>query len=144
MIAWSPKCSIIPFNIGDLIFFKFHVCNRMDLLMYTPWTFCVGLDSYSRPHFASLRVFSFLFFLWHCSLFMNSDFRLITVKTEWTVVFHTFKNYFTIVFSVFSFQQNELYPNRLFVLWWIHVFSFYYRFIFTHNINQRIINQLPC
>ena len=26
-------------------------------------------------------------------------------------IIHTFKNYFTIVFSIFSFSKNKLYPN---------------------------------
>ena len=34
---------------------------------------------------------------------------------------HTFKNYFAIVFSVFSFSKNKLYPNRPLVWVWIRI-----------------------
>ena len=47
---------------------------------------------------------------------------------------YTLKNYFAIVFSVFSFQQNKLYPNRPLVSIWIwmktHVSKFLLFFFF--------------
>ena len=35
------------------------------------------------------------------------------IKNESHGTIYTFKNYFAIVFSVFSFQQNKLYPMEL-------------------------------
>ena len=38
---------------------------------------------------------------------------------------HTFKNYFTTVFLVFSFQQNKLYPNEPYMCQAVTSFYFY-------------------
>ena len=40
------------------------------------------------------------------SLFSN-----FFIKSGFHSTIHTFKNYFATMFSVFSFQQNKLYPN---------------------------------
>ena len=44
----------------------------------------------------------FFFFKDQRLVHMNSASRHINSKKEWTVIFHTFKNYFATVFSVFS------------------------------------------
>ena len=61
-------------------------------------------------------------------------FRKKYIKNGSHGTIHAFKNYFAIVFSVFSFQQNKLYPNRPLVSIWIwmktHVSTFLLFFFF--------------
>ena len=82
-----------------------------------------GLDS----AFATFSVFFFFFFFFlavyvdlspmynapmHCSQDAHTSlFNNFFIKNGFHDTIHTFKNYFTIVFSVFSFQQNKSYPN---------------------------------
>ena len=52
-----------------------------------------------------------------CALFTEPQISLFSnffIKNGFHGTIHTFKNYFTIMFSVFSFQfqQNKFYPNR--------------------------------
>ena len=44
----------------------------------------------------------------HCSSTVHA---LKNIKNRSHGIIHTFKNYFTTVFSVFSFSKNKLYPN---------------------------------
>ena len=48
----------------------------------------------------------------HCSWVTTTLFRK-NIKSESHNTIHTFKNYFTTVFSVFNFNKNKLYPNGL-------------------------------
>ena len=52
--------------------------------------------------------------------------KKIYIKNGSQGTIHTFKNYFAIVFSLFSFQQNKLYLNGPYIFWksnnWLHVF----------------------
>ena len=55
----------------------------------------------------------------HCSVgpvycsrdLQTSFFNKIFIKNESQGTIHTFKIYFAIVFSIFSFKQNKQYPN---------------------------------
>ena len=63
-----------------------------------------------------------------------------TVKKKWTIIFHTFKNYFTIMFSVFIFQQNKLYQNEPLILF-SRVPNLIFRlFLYFWNLISLIIN----
>ena len=48
----------------------------------------------------------------HCSWATTTLFRK-NIKSGSHSTIHTFKNYFTIVFSIFNFNKNKLYPNGL-------------------------------
>ena len=77
------------------------------LFMYCAWT--VG------ENFDFSAIFSTLVDLVHCSLDSQiSLFSNFFIKNGSHGTIHLFKNYFVIVFSVFSFQfqQNKFYPNR--------------------------------
>ena len=94
------------------------------------------LNNYSISHKLSIWIgliscasaFFILFFLMHAfqletkcniyALFIHClwDPQLLyfekkKIKNGSHDIIHTFKNYFVTVFSVFSFQQNKLYPN---------------------------------
>ena len=43
-------------------------------------------------------------------------FRKKNIKNGSHGTIHTFKNYFTIMFLIFNFQQNKLYPNGSYML----------------------------
>ena len=46
----------------------------------------------------------------------NFTFQPLFIKNESHGTIHTFKNDFTTVFSIFSFQQNKWYPNGFLIL----------------------------
>ena len=50
-----------------------------------------------------------VYYLWNPQ---TSFFNKIFIKNRSYGTIHTFKNYFTIMFSVFNFQQNKRYSNR--------------------------------
>ena len=58
------------------------------------WIYCAG-DNY------------------HCSRTVAVVFMHLikNIKNGSHGTIHTFKNYFTLVFSIFSFNKNKLYPN---------------------------------
>ena len=92
-------------------FFFFFFCTRnwrqRLLFMYRAWTVAENFD------FST--IFSTLVGLVHCSLDSQiSLFSNFFIKNGSHGTIHLFKNYFVIVFSVFSFQfqQNKFYPNR--------------------------------
>ena len=70
-----------------------------------------GLDTSSHPRFGTVARFQFFFLghVWHCSLSMNSDFRLMNSKKRVNSNFSHIKKLFC--YSVFSFSKNKLYPN---------------------------------
>ena len=99
--------------------------------------------------FCVLHFSLFVFLLTRFSFFRRQESLFITVyKTSHALkniknkshdTIHTFKNYFTTVFSVFSFSKNKLYSNRLIVFVWIrmkcgastfHTFFFSLRSVF--------------
>ena len=112
----------------------------MAKVIFAKHTLSDCLDStFTASAFSVLRfpLFFFLFFsrfsrrqislFTHCSrtihaLFTGPTatlFRKKYIKNGSHGTIHAFKNYFAIVFSVFSFQQNKLYPNRPLVSIWI-------------------------
>ena len=71
-----------------------------------------------RLDWADLRVYEFFFFLKHIFVFgsyarnlQTSFFTKTFIKNGSHSTIHTFKNYFVIMFSIFSFQQDKRYPN---------------------------------
>ena len=79
----------------------------------TKHTLRVSLDCTEKEKNACLR-----FFFWSRALFMgltSTDFSKFFFKTGSHDTIHTFKNYITTVFSVFS---NKRYPNRPLVCVW--------------------------
>ena len=90
----SRKWSILLlFSVGLDLRFQTHVCIFRHFFFpqrvnsNITWIYCVGDKKY-------------------CSRTIHGSHGTI----------HTFKNYFAIMFSVFSFSKNKLYPNGLLVL----------------------------
>ena len=84
------------------------------------------LDSRCGRLHSDFSIFPFFFFFFTCfretiftvaALFMGPTATLFrkNIKNGSHGTIHTFKNYFTTVFSVFSFSKNKLYLNGPFV-----------------------------
>ena len=120
----SSLC-VIPFRfiyiyIYIYIYFKSHYSAKRKGRL------CVSLNSGKS---SVLRVYVFL--VEFCVKKCNSNFKIGSHDT-----IHTFKNYFTTVFSVFS---NKQYPNRLYMLC---TWGFFGLFVLTSlvsiNVNLRL------
>ena len=98
---------------------------------FAHFTFCVFFSFF----FIFFTHFSFggqIAWFTHCSqnpqpLYSEKKNLKLKIKNGSHSTIHTFKNYFATTFSVFSFQQNKLYPNEPLVY---------------HNSHQETLNQL--
>ena len=98
---------LLRFSFFFFFFFGTRNWRQRLLFMYCAWTVAENFD------FST--IFSILVGLVYCSL--DSQILLFSnffIKNGSHSTIHLFKNYFVIVFSVFSFQfqQNKFYPNK--------------------------------
>ena len=118
---------IILSNLGMPIFFQlfsqtyFYIFYlTYNLIGYPQIELRLVWIAHSRPRLFSSRVFSFFFLkdqcLVHCSCDMNSPPRHMNNKKRVNNNFsHIYKLF---CYSIFSFQQNKLYPNGPLVCVW--------------------------
>ena len=107
------QCCVCAFAFSSFFFFFFE--KRVSIFLLSP-VYC----------------------LWDSQTFFFSHFF---IKNGTYDIIHTFKNYFTIIFLVFSFQQNKHYPNGpkyVFIL--THVYSSFKQFAVLEECfrNQRL------
>ena len=115
--------------------------------MVSKHTLSICLDSHLR--FASASFVSFFFQrVWTVTshVFTMQETKCTVHDCSCTVhgshdTIYTFKKFFAIVFSVFSFQQNKLYPNGPLVYVWFQIKKSVY---FTIQLIFTTIHGLYC
>ena len=98
-----PNTHLVTVWIAHLLRLRFQFCVFLFFFLF-----------FSRFSRRQISLFT------HCSRTIHALFtgptatllKKIYIKNGSHGTIHVFKNYFTLVFSVFSFQQNKLYPNR--------------------------------
>ena len=115
------------------------------ILFIIGWKLYECLDS---RHDFTFTIFAFIFFFFfnaYCNITLiycakDKMHCLYTVHGSHDTI-HTFKNYFVIVFLVFSFNKNKLYPNGLYM----EVFFFFFFFgnkIYIHIVGEQKLGPL--